>query len=179
MAWWSVGGMYFQTGLKNQNVCFLFFSFFGRKLVPLIKIWTPVKWPPQKHRLTLTCSTTILSAHRQHASVWKLWLHTGSKDQKVSYFLQIYTHWFCSIILLYWFTPSLFQKVGNLIANIVLFNVLVWQKKKKGKKEKSTTVMASKWTWQHYKLCHTEPHSNKCHIFSFTCFKCIFCTLFS
>lgn len=39
---------------------------------------------------------------------------------------------------------------------------------------KSTTAMAFKWTWQHYKLCHTVPHSNKCHISSFTCFKCIF-----
>lgn len=100
--------------------------------------------------------TLCTSANTQ--SVWKLGLHTGSKDQKVSYILQIYTHWFCSIILLYWFTPSLLQKVGNLIANIVLL--------------KSTAVMASK--WQHYKLCHTAPHSKKCHVSSVTCFKCVF-----
>lgn len=58
----SFRGMYFRPGQelnrwKRKET--------NRNGFQSVEVWIPVKWPPQKHRLTLTCSTTILSAHRQ------------------------------------------------------------------------------------------------------------------
>lgn len=104
-----------------------------------------VKWPPQKHRLTWTCSTPY-SAHRQTLKVMCVEtreLQTGSKDQKSFLFspnihtsIQVYN----TVMLVH--TLSCFIKVGHLIANIVIFLMYSWQKIKI-----INTVMASKLNW--------------------------------